>query len=306
MALEVDIIGVPLDLGANRRGVDMGPYAIRYAGLKKAIINIGIKYNDFGNLSVSVPENTKQVENTKLKYLEEITEVNKSLSQMVKESLLKDHVPVVLGGDHSIAVGTLLGTQSVLKNIGVIWMDAHGDFNTGKTTLSGNLHGMSLAASTGLGEIKMTSFKDQDTNYIDPKKVVLIGARDLDDEEALLIRNSGVNVFTMEEIDMLGMRKIMDTAIQIAGTDTEGIHLSFDLDVINPNEAPGVGTPVNGGLTYREAHLAVEMLNSSSKICSMEFVELNPILDNRNQTGELAVSLICSALGKRILGHSTL
>ena len=303
MTLIVDIIGVPLDLGANRRGVDMGPYAIRYGGLKKSIIDLGIKYNDLGNLNVSVPENTKDVENSKLKYLEEITAVNKKLSQMVKESLLKGHIPVVLGGDHSIAVGTILGTQSVLKNIGVIWIDAHGDFNTRKTTLSGNLHGMSLAASTGRGEIEMSTFKDIDTNYIDPKKVVIIGTRDLDNEEAHLIKSSGINIFTMEEIDILGMRKVMDTAIQIAGTNTEGIHLSFDIDAINPNEAPGVGTPVNGGLTYREAHLAVEMLHRSNKICSMEFVELNPILDNRNQTGELAVSLICSALGKRILGH---
>lgn len=302
MILEADIIGVPLDLGSNRRGVDMGPYAIRYAGLKKEITSIGIKYNDFGNLSVSVPENTKQTENPKLKYLEEITEVNRNLSQIIKKSLLKGHLPVVIGGDHSIAVGTILGTQSVLKDIGVIWMDAHGDFNTGKTTLSGNLHGMSLAASTGMGEIQMSSFKDKDTRYIDPKKVVLIGTRDLDSEEALLIKSSGVNVFTMEDIDMLGMREVMENAIQIAGSDTQGIHLSFDIDVINPNEAPGVGTPVNGGLTYREAHLAVEMLHSSGKICSMEFVELNPILDDRNQTGKLAVSLVCSALGKRILG----
>lgn len=301
MCLKIDIIGVPLDLGANRRGVDMGPYAIRYAGLKKAIENIGVKYNDFGNINVPVPENTSENENSKMKYISEITEVNQKLSQMVEQSLLNQHIPVVLGGDHSIAVGTILGSQSILKNIGVIWMDAHGDFNTSKTTLSGNLHGMSLAASTGIGETRMSAFKNENTNYIDSKKVVLIGVRDLDNEEVIQIKNSGASIFTMEDIDMQGMRKIMNAAIQIAGTDTEGIHLSFDIDVINPNEAPGVGTPVNGGLTYREAHLAVEMLHNSNKICSMEFVELNPILDKRNQTGELAVSLICSALGKRIL-----
>ena len=298
--MNVDIIGVPVDLGANRRGVDMGPSAIRYAGLKKAITSLGIGYRDLGNIDVPVPENFDENISTKMKYVNEINKINKTLSEMVADSILNGNMPIVLGGDHSIAVGSVMGTQNVLKNTGIIWMDAHGDYNTEDTTLSGNLHGMSLAACTGAGAFDMASFKNAGTSFIRPEKAVLIGVRSLDPDEAVLIKKSGVTVFTMADIDMYGMKDIMKKALDIVESDTEGFHFSFDMDVINPGEAPGVGTPVKGGLTYREAHLAAEMISDSKKLRSAELVEVNPILDNMNQTGELAVSLICSVLGKKI------
>ncbi|HBW38384.1 arginase [Desulfosporosinus sp. BICA1-9] len=300
--MNVDVIGVPIDLGANRRGVDMGPSAIRYGGLKKAITNLNIGYKDIGNIDVPIPESYDDFVDESFKNEEEIGYVNKSLASLVRKSLLEGNLPIILGGDHSIAVGSILGTQSVLENIGVLWIDAHGDFNTRETTLSGNLHGMSLAASAGFGALEMTGFKPKDVNYVNPKKVVLIGARDIDNEEAILIKESGITVFTMSDIDEYGMKEVMVRALEIVAADTEGFHVSFDLDVMNPNEAPGVGTPVNGGLTFREAHLAAEMISNSKKLRSLEVVELNPILDHMNQTGKLAVSLICSMIGKRILG----
>lgn len=300
MPKQLDVIGVPVDFGANRRGVDMGPSAIRYSGLKNAVTELGITYHDLGNIDIPMPE--ADLENTavRMKYIKEINEVNENLSRKVYKSLQEGNLPLVLGGDHSIAVGSILGAQSALKNIGVIWMDAHGDFNTVETTLTGNLHGMSLAAVTGVGSYEMTGFKPEGIDFINPDKVAIIGVRCLDREEARLLRKSGVHIFTMEDIDMYGMREVMKKAIEIVESGTEGFHLSFDIDVITPTEAPGVGTPVKGGLTYREAHLAVEMLSCCKKLRSLEFVELNPILDHANITGELAVSLICSVLGKRI------
>ena len=300
--MNVDVIGVPVDLGADRRGVDMGPSAIRYSGLMQAVRKLNINYRDMGNINVPVPEchNDIPVTSAKPKYVREIRSINKTLCGIVAASLKEGNMPLVLGGDHSIAAGTLLGVQSIYKNIGVIWMDAHGDFNTEKTTLSGNLHGMSLAAAAGAGMLEMTSFKPDTVPFIDPAKIAIIGARSLDDEEAQLLKKSGVTVFTMEDIDMYGLRKIMQRAFDIVETGTEGFHLSFDMDVVTPTDAPGVGTPVKGGLTYREAHLAAEMLSLRPGLLSLEFVELNPILDHANITGELAVSLICSVLGKRI------
>ncbi|MCX7748739.1 MAG: arginase [Clostridia bacterium] len=297
----VDIIGVPLDLGASRRGVDMGPSAVRYAGLKAELNNLGIDSKDLGNIEVPLLESIEENNNTRTKFIKEITAVNSLLSDAVRQSMQRGNFPLVLGGDHSIAAGTILGTQSVRKNIGIIWIDAHGDCNTEETTLSGNLHGMSLAASAGLGVKELTKFKPEEIQYINPEKVVIIGARNLDKEEAELIRRSGITVFSMTDIDMYGMRDVIKKALRIVESDTEGFHLSFDLDALSPDEAPGVGTPVPGGLTYREAHLATEMISTSKKLCSMEFVEVNPILDHRNKTGKLAVSLICSALGKKII-----
>jgi arginase len=301
--VDIDIIGVPVDLGSNRRGVDMGPSAIRYTGLIQAIRQMGRCCRDLGNIAVPVPESKylEQVKSNSPRFVNEITKINETLYKMVGDSLSRGNMPIVIGGDHSIAAGSLLGAQSCLKNIGVIWMDAHGDFNTEHTTMSGNLHGMSLAAATGIGMREMTSFKAQDVDFIDPGKVVIIGARDLDPEEAELLKKSRVTVFTMEDIDMYGLRSIMQKAIEIAEDGTEGFHLSFDLDVVTPSDAPGVGTPVKGGITYREAHLAVEMLSKRPKLRSVELVELNPILDNANVTGELAVSLLCSVLGKKIM-----
>ncbi len=303
IAVNIDIIGVPVDLGSNRRGVDMGPSAIRYTGLIQAIRNLDINCRDLGNISVPVPDSKsyEQVKPSSPRFINEITKINETLYKMVGESLTEGNMPMVIGGDHSIAAGSLLGAQSCLKNIGVIWMDAHGDFNTEHTTMSGNLHGMSLAAATGTGMREMTRFKAKDVDFVNPEKVVIIGARDLDPEEAELLKKSKVTVFTMEDIDLYGLRSIMQRSIEIVEDGTEGFHLSFDLDVVTPSDAPGVGTPVKGGITYREAHLAAEMLSKRPKLRSIELVELNPILDNANITGELAVSLLCSVLGKRIL-----
>lgn len=298
--MSVDIIGVPIDLGANRRGVDMGPSAIRYAGLKSAVTALGFEYNDLGNIDVRVPENYED-HTSGLKFIDEINRANGKLADMVSSSLSAGGFPIVLGGDHSIAVGAVLGTQKVLGSIGIIWMDAHGDYNTENTTLSGNLHGMSLAACTGAGALKMAGFKSPDVAFVNPEKVVLIGIRSLDPEEAALIRKSGMTVFTMADIDMYGMKDIMKRTLEIVETGTDGFHFSFDMDVLSPSEAPGVGTPVKGGITYREAHLAAEMVSDSKKLRSAEFVEVNPIIDNMNQTSELAVSLICSVLGQKIL-----
>lgn len=300
----IDVIGVPVDLGSNRRGVDMGPSAIRYTGLIQAIRKLDKNCRDLGNISVPVPEckNFKCGHSNSPRYIDEITKINETLYSIVGKSLDDGNLPLIIGGDHSIAAGSLLGVQSSLKNIGVIWLDAHGDFNTEHTTMSGNLHGMSLAAATGTGMYEMTKFKHDDVNYINPEKVVIIGARDLDPEEAELLKKSKVTVFTMEDIDMYGLRSIMQRAIEIVEHETEGFHLSFDLDVVTPADAPGVGTPVKGGITYREAHLAAEMISQRPKLRSIELVELNPILDNANITGELAVSLLCSLLGKRVMG----
>ncbi len=302
--MNIDVVGVPIDLGSDRRGVDMGPAVIRYSGLIKAIRALNINCRDLGDITVPVPEDRDDRINhsPKPKFLDEITKTNEMLFHKVAGILNKGNIPLVIGGDHSIATGTILGVQSVVKNIGVIWLDAHGDFNTEHTTLSGNLHGMSLAAATGAGMRAMSSFKPSDVAFVNPEKVVIIGARDLDPEEAQLLRKSRVTVYTMEDVDMYGLRAVMQKAIEIVEEGTEGFHLSFDLDVIAPTDAPGVGLPVKGGLTYREAHLAVQMLAMRDKLCSLEFVELNPIMDNANLTGELAVSLICTVLGKRVMG----
>lgn len=302
--MNIDVVGVPIDLGSDRRGVDMGPSVIRYSGLIHAIRELGISCRDLGNISVPVPQDGDNgtSHSPKARFINEITKTNEALYHTVVRSLKEGNMPLVLGGDHSIATGTILGVQSVKKNIGVIWLDAHGDFNTEDTTLSGNLHGMSLAAATGTGMHAMSSFKPEDVAFVNPEKVVIIGARDLDPEEAQLLIKSRVTVYTMEDIDMYGLRTVMQKAIDIVEDGTEGFHLSFDLDVVSPSDAPGVGLPVKGGLTYREAHLAVQMLSSRQKLCSLEFVELNPIQDNANLTGELAVSLICSVLGKRTMG----
>ncbi len=299
--MNVDIIGVPLDLGAGRRGVDMGPSAIRYAGLGMAIAELGHCVNDYGNIHVDVTDDNPMETDRRMKHLAEITRVNALLAQQVSESIRRGSMPLVLGGDHSIAVGTIIGVQKELKNIGVIWVDAHGDFNSELTTPSGNLHGMSLNASTGQGALAMTSFKDAATPFVDPHNVVIIGARSIDPGEARSLKAAGVTVFTTADIDMQGMKNVMTQAIEIAEQNTEAFHLSFDVDAVDPKDAPGVGTPVNGGLTYREAQLACEMIATREKLRSFEFVEVNPILDITNTTGILAVELICSVLGKRIM-----
>ncbi len=300
--MKIHILGVPMDLGAGRRGVDMGPSAFRIAGVNEKLAGLGHTVVDEGDILIKAPE-LQKLRNEKLRYLPEIVWACTLLSGKVEKVLGTGGFPLVLGGDHSIAIGTIAGLASYgrkqKKRLGVMWIDAHGDLNTDETTPSGNIHGMPLAASIGLGAIELTSIGG-DFKKVDPKDVVLIGTRDLDEGERKSIKQLGINIFTMEEIDKHGMSVIMARALRKLRT-VDHLHVSFDLDSIDPQVAPGVGTPVKGGLNYREAHLIMETLNESGKMNSLEFVEANPILDNRNQSAEFAVELIESGFGKKIL-----
>jgi arginase len=286
--LRVDIIGVPMDLGASRRGVDMGPSAVRYAQLHDQLRSLGIeRVEDHGNLHVPIREAVGE-HDKHAKYLDVIDRVCAELAAVVESAVRENGFPIVLGGDHSIAIGTLDGLKRARgKAAGLIWVDAHGDINSPKSSPSGNVHGMPLWFALERG-------------YADPKRTVQIGLRDVEPGEKENLRNSGVKAFTMSDVDRLTMNRVMEEAIAIAGSDGP-LHVSFDLDAIDPREAPGTGTPVKGGLSFREAHLAMEMLSESKKLGSIEMVEINPILDTRNQTAMLAVGLICSGLGKAIL-----
>jgi len=288
-----------MDLGQDRRGVDMGPSAIRNAYLSRRLEENDIQVEDAGNIEVPNPE-TLQVKNKKLKYIDEILNVSEKTADKVYKAISDDRIPLVLGGDHSIALGSVTGTSKALQKIGLIWIDAHGDFNTEETTPSGNIHGMIFAALLGMGDKRLVNVGGF-APKVSPENVVLIGARALDKEEKVLIKNSGINVFTMHDIDRYGMRDIMQKAIELAGNGTKGVHLSFDMDVLDPMVAPGVGTPVRGGITYREAALAVEMLAEAKIIRTLEVVEVNPTLDKANETAHVAVGLIAAALGEKIL-----
>lgn len=294
----IRIIGVPIDLGADRRGVDMGPSAIRYAGLNTRLKRLGWEVEDYGNLEVPVPE-SRMIKNKHLKYLEEIVTINERLHVVVAEAINQGVVPLILGGDHSLAIGTLAGLSLSGKSLGVLWFDTHGDYNSLDTTESGNIHGMPLAVANGIGALELTSVGGT-MKKLREENTVIIGARDMDCQEKEMLRQSKITVFTMRDIDQRGMMEVVKESIEIASKGTDGIHISFDLDVIDPEEAPGVGTPVPGGITYREAHLAMELLADSGSIASMDVVEVNPILDNHNKTARLAVGLISSAFGERI------
>ena len=289
MIERVDVIGVPMDLGAGRRGVDMGPSAVRNAELHERIKTLGIEVVDHGDLRVPVREAIAQSD-AHAKYLPVIRAVCDELADVVEAIVRQDGFPIVIGGDHSIAMGTLAGIRRGRgTQPGLIWIDAHGDVNSPLTSPSGNVHGMPLA------------FALSDAN-VSPARTVLIGLRDVDSPERRTIADLGVRAFTMSEIDRLGMGRVVDEALAIAGAEgNRSLHLSFDVDAIDPSEAPGVGTPVRGGLTYREAHLAMEMLAASGALGSLEFTEINPILDVANRTALLAVELILSALGKTIV-----
>lgn len=300
--MTIHIVGVPMDLGGGRRGVDMGPSAIRIAGVAEKLQSLGHSVIDDGDILVKNPELLK-IRNEKLKYLPEIVRACTLLSAKVEKILSSGCFPLVLGGDHSLAVGTVAGVaayaRKLSKTLGVLWIDAHGDLNTDATTPSGNIHGMPLASSIGLGTIELKSVGG-DFRKVDPRNVVLIATRELDDGERKHIRQHGVNIFTMEEIDKHGMSVIVAKAIQkLSGVDH--LHVSLDLDAVDPTVAPGVGTPVKGGLNYREAHLIMEELSEYGKMASLEVVEVNPILDNRNQSAEFAVELIQSGFGKKII-----
>lgn len=299
MLRQITVIGVPMDLGADRRGVDMGPSAIRYANLQGKLQQIGFEVEDIGNLQVPTPE-TYEIGDTKLKYLREIVRVNEELAQTVSHVMEKGRFPLVLGGDHSIAIGTIAGVSRLQKRTGVIWFDAHGDLNTAETSPSGNIHGMPLAASLGLGHPDLTNCAGEGPK-VSPEHVALIGVRSLDEGEKRTIQENGIHVFTMHEIDRMGMAKVVEEALNIVTNGTDGVHLSLDLDGIDPNEAPGVGTPVAGGVTYRESHLALEIISQADVLTSAEFVEVNPILDVENKTAKVAVALIGSVFGERVL-----
>ena len=299
----VSIIGVPLDLGSGRRGVDMGPSAVRVADLNKRLTCLGYKVSDIGNIPVSIPE-TQEIGDQHCKFLREIVEVCENLARLVEDSLQAGRLPIVLGGDHSIAMGSLAGLakycQGQRKNIGLIWFDAHADFNTPETSPSGNIHGMPLSATIGIGPKALTEIHGFQ-NKIRPHNAALVGARDIDLREKENLVSSGIRVFTMRDIDERGMRSVVEEAIKVATQHTAGFALSWDMDFIDPAHAPGVGTPVRGGASYREAHLAMEMIADTGKMLLLELVEVNPVLDNMNATANLAVELILSALGKKIL-----
>lgn len=299
MKRNITVIGVPMDLGQLKRGVDMGPQAIRYAGVIEKLQTLQYDVSDFGDIKVVdvASENSFVAEN--LNNLTAVKKVNEMLANTVDETIERGDFPLVFGGDHSIAIGSLAGIAKHYKNIGVIWFDAHGDMNTDKTSPSGNIHGMSLAASVGHGHPSLVHLFEAKTK-IQPENVVLIGVRELDRGEIELLRQLNVKVFTMHEVDTMGMKAVMDEALQYLQDRTDKIHVSFDLDVLDPSEAPGVGTPVIGGITYREAHVALELLAKTKGIISAEFVEVNPILDVRNKTAELTVSLIGSLFGETL------
>lgn len=296
---DIAIIGVPLDLGAGRRGVDMGPSAMRYAGLRERIAALGYRVRDLGNLAVPLAEQIEPpAADEPLRYLQPIVGVVRDLAQQVRDVISSNTLPIILGGDHSLSIGSVAGVAHN-RRIGVIWLDAHGDYNTPETTPSGNIHGMGLAVLTGRGHPMLTGLIGR-APVIRPGDAALVGVRNLDDGERELLRTSGVHVFTMHDIDRRGMAAVMEEAILHVSASTGGFHLSFDLDVLDPHEAPGVGTPVLGGITYREAHLAMELVAASGRLISLDLVEVNPILDTRNMTALLAVEFALSALGKTI------
>ncbi|WP_146550799.1 arginase [Rummeliibacillus suwonensis] len=298
--LNISMIGVPMDLGQLRRGVDMGPSAIRYAGAKERLESIGHKVVDEGDIYID--HSKKGVsDNTSLRNLDIVVNVNAELAHKVHRVVNEGRFPLILGGDHSIAIGTLAGISDHYKNLGVIWYDAHADMNTSETSPSGNIHGMPLAVSMGLGHERLVNIR----NYapkVKPENIVIIGARSIDEGEKALIRKKGIKVYTMHEIDRLGMPNVIqDAIIYLRGQNVDGVHLSLDLDGIDPIYTPGVGTPVPGGITYRESHLAMEMLQDSDLITSAEFVEVNPILDERNKTADVAVALMGSLFGEKLV-----
>jgi arginase len=293
----VAILGAEIDLGQTRRGVDMGPNAIRYSGLAERLDGIGIDVVDQGNIIAELPENAGIV-NKHTRYLPAILALCAQIAKEVAAAAEAGHIPLVLGGDHSIAMGTLSGLYASRGPGGVLWIDAHGDINRPTTSPSGNVHGMPLAAALGKCGFSMDGLPDPP--WVDASRVALVGLRELDPGEKDLVRELGLGAFTMADIDRRGIGRVMRDALEVA-SGPNFMHMSLDVDVCDPEIAPGVGTPVRGGLSYREAHLAMELVAESGDLTSLEVVELNPILDNANATGQLAVELVASALGARIL-----
>ena len=303
MPLPVHIIGVPLDLGGNRRGVDMGPSAFRIAGIGEKIAALNHPVVDKGDLPSAIPELHPHGDPRK-KFIDEIARVCGQLHQVALGSLHSGAIPLVLGGDHSLAAGSATASAAYARArnlpLGLLWIDAHGDMNTPATTLSGNVHGMGLAALLGPEPAELSRIGGVSPAVL-PQHTALVGVRNLDEREKDQVRNSGVHVFTMKDIDRLGVAAIAEQALDVVTRGTAGIHVSFDLDVCDPDIAPGVGTPVKGGLSYREAHLLMELIAESGKLAALDLVEVNPTLDLRNTTAELGCELALSALGMKIL-----
>jgi arginase len=299
----IHLIGVPLDLGGNRRGVDMGPSAFRIAGLGERLAALGRTVLDKGDLAAPIPESRLPGDERK-RYIREIARVCQKLFQTALASLEEGALPLVLGGDHSLAAGSVAASAAYAartgKPLGLLWVDAHGDMNTPASTTSGNVHGMPLAAVLGAEPAELSRIGTVSPK-VRPEHTVLIGVRNLDDREKELVRASRAHVFTMKDIDRAGIAAVMEEALAIAGRDTAGLHVSFDLDVCDPTIAPGVGTPVKGGLDYREAHMVMEMVADSDRLIALDMVEVNPILDVRNATAVLGTELVLSAVGQKIL-----
>jgi len=300
---KISIVGVPMDLGADRRGVDMGPSALRYADLNEKLQALGYEVDDLGDLDVIIPE-TRHFGDPHAKYLKEIADACTHLANLVLEIHTDHRTPIVLGGDHSIAVGTMSGMAESFRRqnakIGLMWFDAHADFNTPQISPSGNVHGMPMAAIMGYGPIELTRIFGFSPK-IQPERAVMIGIREVDPQERELVKSSGVRVFTMKEIDRRGIGSVMDEALSIVTKDTDGFSVTLDADFLDPYESPGVATPVRGGADYREAHLAMEMVADTKKMVSFEIAEINPILDVHNKTAHFGMELILSAFGKQIL-----
>ena len=300
---KIAIIGAPLDLGQGRRGVDMGPSAVRVANLNRRLESLGYVVHDRGNVAVEQAEAAPEG-HPRAKYLPQIAASCNRLAALVVDALSAGSVPLVLGGDHSVAVGTVSGVSQYFRQkeerVGLLWLDAHADMNTPESSPSGNVHGMPLACVVGLGPPELTDLFGYRPK-VAPQNTVIVGLRDVDQMERPQVRESGVRAFTMRDIDERGLRSVMEEAIRLATDSTSGFHLSLDMDFVDPKDAPGVGTPVRGGATYREAHLAMEMICDSGRMVSIEVVEVNPVIDEVNRTADLAVELIMSGLGKRIL-----
>jgi arginase len=299
----IRVIGVPLDLGQSRRGVDMGPSAVRVAGLEARLEALGHEVEDGGNVAVAIPEQKKEGA-ANAKYLKEITATCTKHADLIVKTLEAGRVPLCLGGDHSMAAGTVSGVAEFYRRqsqrIGLIWIDAHTDINTPDSSPSGNVHGMPLAALMGLWNSDLANIYDFSPK-VRPENCVLVGVRDIDGVEKENVHRAGIGVFTMRDIDERGMRTVMEEALRMAGRGTAGYHISLDMDWVDPEDAPGVGTPVRGGATYREAHLAMEIIADHGRMLSFEIVEVNPVIDEHNRTADLAVELALSAFGKKIL-----
>ncbi len=302
-ARQVRLIGVPMDLGAGRRGVDMGPSAVRYAGLARQLRALGYDFQEGGDIAVPLPE--VRAPGRGPKYLKEIARACERLSVKVERYMDDGILPIVIGGDHSMAIGTITGVASHFRKkgqkLGLIWIDAHADMNTPETSPSGNIHGMPLGTVLGYGApelVELGGFRPK----VDPANVALIGIREVDDGEREIVLRSGIHYYEMMKVDARGMAVVIQEALDVASRGTAGIHVSFDMDAVDPDYAPGVGTPVPGGLNMRESHLLMEFVADSGLLCSIEMAELNPIHDNANATGQLLCDLVASALGKKVMG----